>query len=180
MPICICCDLGQVSGGKGCPYCFNDDSISFLSWKDYAFSLARKYAADRPLWLAFCAGAPLAFAQTWLKLWVNIVSLVHNLLLGKEMFDLEPTVVVQCCNYSSFSLRWLYFGAFSRNLLTVRATEQLPAQCAPVSRVRPWPAKELPTIHSFKPIYCLLLVSAACSLWQVIIKDCKDTVPKRS
>ena len=31
MPICICCDLGQVSGGKGCPYCFNDDSISFLS-----------------------------------------------------------------------------------------------------------------------------------------------------
>ena len=60
---------------------------------------------------------------------------------------------------------------------TVRATEQLPAQCAPVSRVRPWPAKELPTIHSFKPIYCLLLVSAACSLWQVIIKDCKDTVP---
>jgi hypothetical protein len=43
------------------------DSISCLSWKDYAFSLARKYAADRPLWLAFCAGAPLPFAQTWLK-----------------------------------------------------------------------------------------------------------------
>lgn len=125
-------------------------------------------------------GHPWRLLKRDWKLWVNIVSLVHNLLLGKEMFDLEPAVVVQCCNYSSFSLRWLYFGAFSRNLLTVRATEQLPAQCAPVSRVRPWPAKELPTIHSFKPIYCLLLVSAACSLWQVIIKDCKDTVPKRS
>ena len=64
--ICTSCD-SQVSGGKGCPYCFNDDFISFLSGEDYAFSLARKYAADGPLWRAFCAGAPLAFAQTWLR-----------------------------------------------------------------------------------------------------------------